>query len=466
MAARLIPPAGDGPLSGAAGGQGDWRVAWPARRATAARRIVAAVLVLAVTLAHLGFIARMADTLAGWGAAAQMPERLRAIFTRELKAAAPVPVVQASPAREQPALVPAPAPAASQPQRKPRRRTPEPPPREAQTPEARADTVAQAERGAQPAAVEPAASEPQDMLAQTDLAASAPSASASDTLAHAEREAQPAGVEPAASEPQAMLAQTDSAASAPSMAASDGVAAAALPAASAASAVAFEWPASTQLTYQLTGWYRGELYGSAQVEWIREGERYQVHLDVVIGLPIAPLMSRRMTSDGEITEQGLRPRRYDEETRVGFTEPRLLTIRFEPDSVLLPTGQSVARWPAVQDSVSQFVQLTWMFTLQPQLLRPGGTVDLALALPRYVDRWVFDVLGEETLYAPFGPVETVHIKPRRSARPGIDRTAEIWIAPSLLYLPVRIRIWNDEQTYIDLVIERPPLQAEMPSERR
>jgi hypothetical protein len=468
MAARLIPPAGDGPLSGAAGGQDDWRVAWPARRATAARRIGVVVLALTVTLAHLGFLARMADTLAGWGAAAQMPERLRAVFTRELKAAAPTPVVQAPPARRQAELVqaPAPAPAASQPQRKPRRRTPEPPPREADGPDARADTVAQAERGAKPPPVEPAASEPQGMVGQTDLAASAPSASTSDTLGHAEREAQPAGVEPAASEPQGMLAQTDSAASAPSIADSDRVAAAALPAASAASAVAFEWPASTQLTYQLTGWYRGELYGSAQVEWIREGERYQVHLDVVIGLPIAPLMSRRMTSDGEITEQGLRPRRYDEETRVGFTEPRLLTIRFEPDSVLLPTGQSVARWPAVQDSVSQFVQLTWMFTLQPQLLRPGGTVDLALALPRYVDRWVFDVLGEETLYAPFGPVETVHIKPRRGARPGIDRTAEIWIAPSLLYLPVRIRIWNDEQTYIDLVIERPPLQAETPSERQ
>jgi hypothetical protein len=468
MAARLIPPAGDGPLSGAAGGQDDWRVAWPARRATAARRIGVVVLALTVTLAHLGFLARMADTLAGWGAAAQMPERLRAVFTRELKAAAPTPVVQAPPARRQAELVqaPAPAPAASQPQRKPRRRTPEPPPREADGPDARADTVAQAERGAKPPPVEPAASEPQGMVGQTDLAASAPSASTSDTLGHAEREAQPAGVEPAASEPQGMLAQTDSAASAPSIADSDRVAAAALPAASAASAVAFEWPASTQLTYQLTGWYRGELYGSAQVEWIREGERYQVHLDVVIGLPIAPLMSRRMTSDGEITDQGLKPRRYDEETRVGLAEPRLLTIRFEPDSVVLPTGQSVARWPAVQDSVSQFVQLTWMFTLQPQLLRPGGTVDLALALPRYVDRWVFDVLGEETLYAPFGQVETVHLKPRRGARPGIDRTAEIWIAPSLLYLPVRIRIWNDEQTYIDLVIERPPLQAEMPPQRR
>ncbi len=44
------------------------------------------------------------------------------------------------------------------------------------------------------------------------------------------------------------------------------------------------------------------------------GQRYQVHLDVTVGLPIAPLMTRRMSSDGELTPQGLAPRRYDEDT--------------------------------------------------------------------------------------------------------------------------------------------------------
>ena len=37
-----------------------------------------------------------------------------------------------------------------------------------------------------------------------------------------------------------------------------------------------------------------------------------------------------------------------------------------------------------------------------------------------------------------------------------DLVAEIWFAPALRYLPVRIRIEQDPQTFIDLVIARRP----------
>ena len=97
----------------------------------------------------------------------------------------------------------------------------------------------------------------------------------------------------------------------------------------------------------------------------------------------------------------------------------------------------------------------------PQLLAVGNTIELPLALPRSVDRWVYEVVGTETLYAPFGAVDTFHLKPRRTAPPG-DLTAEMWFAPALEYLPVRIRINQDAQIYVDMTIERPPLQAAEP----
>ena len=105
-------------------------------------------------------------------------------------------------------------------------------------------------------------------------------------------------------------------------------------------APAFEWPPSTRLTYRLTGNYRGEVNGSARVQWVREGSRYQVHLDVVIGPSFAPLISRRMTSDGELGEQGLVPRRYDEATRLLFGQPRRATLLFSPEQVTLANGSA------------------------------------------------------------------------------------------------------------------------------
>ena len=229
--------------------------------------------------------------------------------------------------------------------------------------------------------------------------------------------------------------------------------------AAASAPTTFEWPPSTRLDYRLVGNFRGPVQGQARVEWLRSGTRYQVHLELTIGPSFSPLGSRRMSSDGEITPQGLRPRRYDEETRAVLRSARQLSIALEPEVVRLPSGRELPRPAGVQDSASQFVQLTWLFTTQPQLLQAGQTIAFPLALPRQVDVWTYDVLAAELLDTPAGPVEAVHVKPRREAKAGGDLTAEVWFAPSLQYLPVRLLIRQDADTYLELSLERLPLQA-------
>ena len=222
---------------------------------------------------------------------------------------------------------------------------------------------------------------------------------------------------------------------------------------------AFDWPPSTRLSYRLTGHARGPVEGQARVEWLRSGTRYQVFLEASVGPSFAPLMSRRESSEGEITPEGLSPRRYEMEMKVFLREPRRTVIVMDAEQVRLPNGQTVPRPPGLQDAVSQFVHMTWLFTLQPELLAAGRSIELPLALPRRVEPWVYDVVGSETLYLDAGAVEAVHVRPRRSARPG-DYTAEMWVAPSLQNLPVRILVRQDAETYIDLALERLPQQAE------
>lgn len=242
-------------------------------------------------------------------------------------------------------------------------------------------------------------------------------------------------------------------------AASAASAASASPRPASARATGFVWPPSTRMSYTLTGYYRGDVQGSAQVEWIKAGDRYQVHLDVVIGPSFAPLMSRRMSSDGLITDAGLVPQRYDEVTRTGF-RTRQATVRLAADTVTLANGTQVPSQAGVQDTASQFVQLTQRFMREPQLLRPGQSMAFPLALPRHLNQWVYDVLNEETLVTPFGEVPVLHLKPRRPDKPRKDLEVEIWYAPTLQYLPARIRIRQDESTYVDLMIEKLPEQAQ------
>ena len=271
-------------------------------------------------------------------------------------------------------------------------------------------------------------------------------------LAPAKRRPVAKRVTPAASAPQAIEPAVAEVASAPEPPAPEVVAAVPPDTPASDAAPPFEWPVSTRMRYELTGNFRGEVHGDAQVEWVRDGNRYQVHLDVSVGL----LASRRMSSEGEITAEGLAPRRYDQETRVAFNDAQRSSVRFEGDQVWLANGQVIQRWPAVQDTVSQFVQLAWMFDSQPGRLRVGEVVELPLAMPRRVSMWVYDVVEEETLYTPFGEVQAFHLKPRREPRAGGDMVVDIWIAPQLRHLPVRFRIRPDPEAYFDLMLDRRP----------
>ncbi|OYU78790.1 MAG: hypothetical protein CFE45_29465, partial [Burkholderiales bacterium PBB5] len=221
----------------------------------------------------------------------------------------------------------------------------------------------------------------------------------------------------------------------PPAAARPASAVAAAPSASAATAT-FDWPPSTRLSYALNGYYRGPVVGSAQVEWLRQGDRYQVRM----GTSIGPVLSRNIVSEGV-----LRAARRGQ-------------VRFGPERVVLVDGSEVPSLPGVQDEASQFVQLTWLFTTQPQRLRVGQSIEVPLIVSRRLNRWIYDVVEEEVLNFPFGAVPTFHVKPRREAGGG-DLTAEMWIAPTLQYLPVRILIRQNAESSADLTLERAPEQA-------
>jgi len=276
------------------------------------------------------------------------------------------------------------------------------------------------------------------------------------TAAVAQAASQPASApEPAPEPPLERMAE---AASAPAEVAS--------PVAQGASAPSSEpgpeWPLSTRLTYALTGNYRGPVYGQAQVEWLRKGSDYQVHLDVAVGPSFAPFITRRMSSQGQLTPEGIVPQRYDEETKFILSDAGRASVFFLPAEVQLATGQRQPTQRGAQDSASQFVQLTWLFMTGREPLQAGRIVKFPLVLPRKQYAWQYEVVGEALLDTPMGPVASWHIRPTAQTRAqvgGGDLVAEAWLAPSLQYLPVRLVIRQDEQTYIDLMLKSAPLQA-------
>ncbi|MEO6363644.1 MAG: DUF3108 domain-containing protein [Caldimonas sp.] len=347
---------------------------------------------MTVLVGHLIAGRDIADRIAAYEAVPAMPARMVVAYVRTLEVEAPRPVATPSP--------PAPSPSV-------RRST--------------SRSVA--------AAVPAAASAPSPVASEPDMpavAATLPAASDAPDVVAAQSTPTPSSSSPAAS------------------------------AASAPSADTFVWPSATRVSYVLTGYWRGELNGGAEVEWIRRGERYQVRVDIFAGPRISPIFSRQMTSEGRLGADGLVPERYDEETQVLFRERRRVGVAFEGDAVVLANGQRRERLAGVQDTASQFIQFTWLFGTDPGRLRVGNSFELPLALPRSMNRWTYDVAEEETLLSPFGPLTTFHLKPRRDARRPGEWLVEMWFAPELRHLPVRIRIEQEAGSFIDLMIDRKP----------
>jgi hypothetical protein len=390
------------------------------RRHPIGRRVAWLAVVTVVLIAHLAATRELAQRMADFNADQAMPKRIEVAYVRTIEPEAP------------PALS---APAAP----------PPPPPRRApRAPRARAPVPAAS--AAEPASAASAAEATPAVVAEASAPVPSPAVEASapvEAASQAERERTAAASAPAAASAVAGNAATPVAA----VGSASGV----------AGAPPFEWPASTRLSYVLTGNYHGEVTGTAQVEWIRVADRYQVNLDLVVGPQFAPIITRRMTSEGSIAAIGLVPTRYDEDTQVVMRDRRRMSVVFEADAVVLANGERRERLEGVQDTASQFIQLTFLFSTRPDLLKVGASVAFPLALPRAMDAYVYDVVETQTLLSPFGPLASYHLKPRpRPTRKANELTAELWIAPELRYLPVRIRIEQDPATFIDLMISGKP----------
>lgn len=393
-----------------------------------------AVLALAVLAAHLGLVATHWPTRLGDGGSEAARERFEISFVNELRPTTPPPVAE-RPAAAAPAAAAAPVVSAAAP----------------------AGSAASAARSAILGLSASAASAASSAPSVSAAAAAGLPASAPQGVAAASAAASSPGQAVAAAAPVGAAASAGTAFVGPVFAATAASSAQAVPAAPAPPA-GFEWPPSTRLSYHLTGQARGPVEGQARVEWLRQGARYQVVMEASVGPSFAPLMTRRETSEGKITPEGLSPQHYEMEMKVVLRTPRRTRIAMDGGLVRLPSGESLPRPLGVQDAVSQFVQMTWLFTVQPALLTPGRSIEMPLALPRRVEPWTYDVVGPETLYTAAGAIETVHVRPRRPARPG-DFTAEMWVAPSLQNLPVRIIVRQDAEHWIDLALERWPQQA-------
>jgi hypothetical protein len=216
-----------------------------------------------------------------------------------------------------------------------------------------------------------------------------------------------------------------------------------------------EWPADTRVIYQAGGYFQGrELDGSGQVQWTRTGElgqNYQVRVE----MKVYGLANVRMTSQGKVSPEGLQPQVYEEFIDPVLGRSRMRVLRLEPKRLILEGERSIPRPTSdplgIQDTVSQFIDLGHRFLMGRAKLEEGQNVRIWLGRPGGLDEWTFDIGPAQQIVLPkIGYVKVHHLKPRPLANARGPIYVEMWFAPSLQYLPAKIRVTLSEQVYVEL----------------
>ena len=200
-------------------------------------------------------------------------------------------------------------------------------------------------------------------------------------------------------------------------------------------------PGSVRMRYKINGEVKGFPYAAnGELLWVHDEASYNARLEISHFL----LGSRVQTSKGQITNLGLEPVRFGDKVR---SEVAAHFERNKGKVIFSANTPEVALRPLAQDQLSVFLQLASLLGGNVKRHPPGSTLEFQAIGPRSSEQWAFKVGTLESLNLPGGKVQG--LKLTREPATEFDTKGEIWLAPSMEYLPVRIRLTQSNGDFVE-----------------
>ncbi len=213
------------------------------------------------------------------------------------------------------------------------------------------------------------------------------------------------------------------------------------------------YPASANLQFDATVLRKGvSVSGGGVLSWRVDGANYELTLQA--SALFVSLLTE--SSVGLLSPQGLAPTTYSSK-RVGRSE-QATHFRREQGKIQFSNNKpDAALLPGAQDRVSVLVQLAGILGGDPENSKAGRRIQMQVAGLDNAELWEFIIEDESGAATPAAAPQAIKLS--RSPRSEFDQRLEIWLAPQMGYLPVRIRQSSataPEQDAIDLKLRPPP----------
>ncbi|HEY2254470.1 MAG TPA: DUF3108 domain-containing protein, partial [Variovorax sp.] len=178
-----------------------------------------------------------------------------------------------------------------------------------------------------------------------------------------------------------------------------------------------------------------------ELVWLQDGTHYDADLSWTFLFKTL----RSQHSTGAIGPTGIEPLRYSDTRK---TEVASHFVRDQGKIVFSNNAPSTPLRPGAQDRLSVMMQLGGLLAGDPAHYPPGTVISMQTVGPKDAEIWSFTVGEEETLSLPAGQFQAVKLT--RNPRQPFDDKIELWLAPSLGWLPVRVRQTQTNGDFIDL----------------
>lgn len=193
-------------------------------------------------------------------------------------------------------------------------------------------------------------------------------------------------------------------------------------------AVPFSLPKKGRMRFIVTRGENGLIIGQSINTWAHDGIHYTfTNITETTGLAALFKPARIVQeSQGEITTAGLRPLSFSNERK-----NKKDIARFDWTGHLITYAD---RTEPVEDGTQDMLSMYYQLALQVAMDQPMTAIDLFIATGRKLERYHFELIGEETLTYQGRTHATQHLRTKNG-----EDIIDLWISKTVHGLPLKIR---------------------------
>ncbi|HEY1609090.1 MAG TPA: DUF3108 domain-containing protein, partial [Paraburkholderia sp.] len=211
--------------------------------------------------------------------------------------------------------------------------------------------------------------------------------------------------------------------------------------------VKFSVPPSGDLNYDT--FYNGVRNQPGTIHWSSDGQHYEM----IVSVPLPFIGTFSWTSRGHVDAFGLAPDKYIEKR--GHRPEDVTTFNHDGKQIAFTRTPTTLPLPdGAQDRFSMVMQLASLVRGDPDAYKPGVTREFFVVDNDSGENWPITTIGDESVNTDHGFVTARHFM-RLPRHDGDHRRIDVWLAPSLGWLPVRLVQTEPNGTQFELVWRGP-----------